>query len=391
MAMIKCPECGREISDKATTCPECGYALNSEELEKNSDELKDNEESEINKTSEINEEISTKKEFLGRKRIKIAAIAVGVVLVLIVAFFLTGDFRDYYNAVGLLEDKEYQEARNEFVKLEGYKDSDDKIMECEYQMALSFIESEEYEKAIDMLKNPLVNKYKDSQEQKNFCEYQIATKHYNNKEYAYAIEKLTVLAEEDYKDSSDVLVKAKYELGKKYLDEKSYEEALDLLKSIEYKDSAELVEAVENNPYSLKKFIERYNSMADQIEKLIAGVSIKRLDANNLNNDVITTGLGAEIRFNRSADEKIDCRYDIESFMWELSPWLLADPDTVTAEWHCCMAGMMTDFKMNEISDIIVKMVDSSGGGIYGSTEYKDLFFNISKTKKVITISGKRN
>ncbi len=28
MAMIKCPECGKEISDKATTCPNCGAPIN---------------------------------------------------------------------------------------------------------------------------------------------------------------------------------------------------------------------------------------------------------------------------------------------------------------------------------------------------------------------------
>lgn len=27
MALIKCPECGKEISDTATTCPNCGYPL----------------------------------------------------------------------------------------------------------------------------------------------------------------------------------------------------------------------------------------------------------------------------------------------------------------------------------------------------------------------------
>lgn len=27
MALIKCPECGKEISDKATTCPNCGYPV----------------------------------------------------------------------------------------------------------------------------------------------------------------------------------------------------------------------------------------------------------------------------------------------------------------------------------------------------------------------------
>lgn len=27
MALINCPECGKEISDQAETCPNCGIAL----------------------------------------------------------------------------------------------------------------------------------------------------------------------------------------------------------------------------------------------------------------------------------------------------------------------------------------------------------------------------
>lgn len=27
MALIKCPECGNEVSDTAQSCPKCGYAL----------------------------------------------------------------------------------------------------------------------------------------------------------------------------------------------------------------------------------------------------------------------------------------------------------------------------------------------------------------------------
>ncbi len=29
MAMIKCPECGRDVSDRAGTCPQCGFPLSS--------------------------------------------------------------------------------------------------------------------------------------------------------------------------------------------------------------------------------------------------------------------------------------------------------------------------------------------------------------------------
>ena len=28
MALIRCPECNREISDKATACPGCGHPMN---------------------------------------------------------------------------------------------------------------------------------------------------------------------------------------------------------------------------------------------------------------------------------------------------------------------------------------------------------------------------
>jgi len=28
MSLIKCPECGRDVSDKAATCPNCGHPIN---------------------------------------------------------------------------------------------------------------------------------------------------------------------------------------------------------------------------------------------------------------------------------------------------------------------------------------------------------------------------
>ena len=32
MALIKCPECGKELSDKATSCPNCGVPLNNQKF-----------------------------------------------------------------------------------------------------------------------------------------------------------------------------------------------------------------------------------------------------------------------------------------------------------------------------------------------------------------------
>ena len=27
MALVKCPDCGKQVSDKAQTCPDCGYPI----------------------------------------------------------------------------------------------------------------------------------------------------------------------------------------------------------------------------------------------------------------------------------------------------------------------------------------------------------------------------
>lgn len=39
MALIKCPECGKEISDKAEVCPSCGYPVDEDEGEEEKRDL----------------------------------------------------------------------------------------------------------------------------------------------------------------------------------------------------------------------------------------------------------------------------------------------------------------------------------------------------------------
>ena len=33
MALINCPECGKQVSDQAKNCPDCGYPINPEIIE----------------------------------------------------------------------------------------------------------------------------------------------------------------------------------------------------------------------------------------------------------------------------------------------------------------------------------------------------------------------
>lgn len=37
MALINCPECGKEISDQATACPNCGVTINSSRNQSNAE------------------------------------------------------------------------------------------------------------------------------------------------------------------------------------------------------------------------------------------------------------------------------------------------------------------------------------------------------------------
>ena len=42
MAMFNCPECGKEISDKANTCPNCGCPLKNKKMKKKDNTVKKN-------------------------------------------------------------------------------------------------------------------------------------------------------------------------------------------------------------------------------------------------------------------------------------------------------------------------------------------------------------
>lgn len=145
-----------------------------------------------------------------------------------------------------------------------------------------------------------------------------------------------------------------------------------------------------NGPYSLNKFIERYNTMVDIVNQ-IQGTSLGKLDVNNVTDNTIETSSGGIIEFN-NADETIDTKENVASFMWSLSPWILTDSNLLSADWSCCVAAFIPDIDLDTVGTILAEMVDSAGEGYdtLGSYDYSDATFRISKTKKIITLSGSR-
>ena len=78
MAIVKCPECGKEISSYATACPNCGFPLKT---------VKDTDEKphEVNRIG-LQDKESQEKELERKEERKVIAVIVGVVFLLIAGF-----------------------------------------------------------------------------------------------------------------------------------------------------------------------------------------------------------------------------------------------------------------------------------------------------------------
>ena len=70
-------------------------------------------------------------------------------LLICLAFLLMGcNSTDYQKAVGLQEAGEYAQAASIFESLGDYEDSADRVLECKYSIAESYVDSGKYEEAI---------------------------------------------------------------------------------------------------------------------------------------------------------------------------------------------------------------------------------------------------
>ncbi len=140
MALINCPECGKEISDQSDSCIHCGYLLRPI--------------------------ISSPK----RKRSPLLiAIIVSIIAVLLAVpvFVLYKTVwipkGEYDQAIQALESGEYDAAIDALTEIGDYKDSDQKIKEAYYRKGIAFLEQKQYDAALEAMK--LSDGYEDSMEQ----------------------------------------------------------------------------------------------------------------------------------------------------------------------------------------------------------------------------------
>ena len=113
MALIKCPECGREISDKVKACPQCGYPF--EDTKTQIDQINNN----GVQTVLLNPQKDIRK-------ILIAIITVLVIIIIaVVAYYFTSIIpqKEYSQAISMLETGDYEGGQAKLKKLGDYKDS----------------------------------------------------------------------------------------------------------------------------------------------------------------------------------------------------------------------------------------------------------------------------
>lgn len=142
MALIKCSECGREISDKANSCPHCGCPVaGSEELVDKSVVEK---ETSVDKREELKPETNKsaeskpkEKKKLSKKGIIVIIVAAVVIVAAVIAYYvLTTDSRNYNSAKELFEEEKFQEALEMFTELGDYEDSAEMADKCEYELSV---------------------------------------------------------------------------------------------------------------------------------------------------------------------------------------------------------------------------------------------------------------
>ena len=131
MALIKCPECGKEISDKAKTCPNCGYPI--KKITGTENEIL--EQTEVGKQQYDIVVQKPRKKISKKSIIIIGTIVSSIIIGVIVYLIVTADSRKYDNAQELYASEEYEDALTEFKELGTYKNSADMVEECEYALS----------------------------------------------------------------------------------------------------------------------------------------------------------------------------------------------------------------------------------------------------------------
>ncbi len=166
----------------------------------------------------VSPENNTAKAKPKKKLIPILAVALVLVIAAVAITFFTviKPTMKYNEAVDLMHSKKYEDAIEIFSELDGYKDSETKINECNYKIAVKLMDDEKFEDALELFTE--LGKYKDSKTKINECNYAIANELMDDKKYEEAREIFLSLG--DHGESAQMAITAAQYMLVDYLDGK---------------------------------------------------------------------------------------------------------------------------------------------------------------------------
>lgn len=166
MALIKCPECGREnVSDSAEACPNCGYGVKAHYIKKREDErirLKNEEQERINieekqcriKENNLKKEKANKKKELAKKIVKKSSPLIIIIVIAIIVsciYLVKIGKKEYREAISYFKKGNYEEALSIFESLENYRDSNEYIEKCKVNITVGKYNNQNYIQAYNEL------------------------------------------------------------------------------------------------------------------------------------------------------------------------------------------------------------------------------------------------
>lgn len=166
----------------------------------------------------VSPEINTPKTKSKKKLIPILAVILVLVIAAVAITFFTviKPTMKYNEAVDLMHSKKYEDAIEIFSELDGYKDSETKINECNYKIAIKLMDDEKFEEAIEIFTE--LGEYKDCKTKINECNYAIANELMDDKKYEEAREIFLSLG--DHGESAQMAITAAQYMLVDYLDGK---------------------------------------------------------------------------------------------------------------------------------------------------------------------------
>lgn len=202
MALIKCPECGQEISDTVKKCHHCGMKIKKVKQKK---------------------KLSKKKKIILSIAMILAFTAIGVG-----GYFLYQEvivpMNKYDNAVKMIENGDYDNAIARFEQLGSYKDSPKMIKEATYQKAKKLVSKNEFDEALELFKE--LDGYEESETLIKETYYKRAIDAYNSQKYLEA--KSDFKASGNYGDTATYLLKIE-DLEKKDATEQAHKKNMERL------------------------------------------------------------------------------------------------------------------------------------------------------------------